>query len=468
MRNSKRHPRWTIAIVVGAIVLVGLGIGYYRWYWPSEQGWRARKNAKTLKVQALPILDAPIPGDSERIRAKSPGSPILYLDIPDLENHHIYEIDTVGNKASVASNLDWESATGEIIGELPYDYDARDIRPLTNPQTVGRHLRRQKLGPQSDKVAIFSADGRLHPQGTALIPGGGRAPYADGQRYIEVQSLDWLTQITSPVAIPSPCIEEPGIWWTADERFIVCRYSCSGRRESIVLVPTGLEIPSILRSGNEAKVAGYGVFQADLWWEEWLRVHAFQLRKEHEDSAALLFNMPVQRLNTPDGFLVYRYDPSERTLLPVEDDVWLQATGLVFNESMLLPEDERDPKYEAARQNRDRTPEDREVLRKEGERSRAAEERRATILKKSPPVGSIVLGPFFSPDGTHYATRSYDDKESKTFFHEVFNAKTGAPNVDLLELPKSLGEGPLWTPDGRYILYHNQWTRMLTIIHSPP
>jgi len=463
---------WKIAIVVVALVFVGFGSAYYHWCWRSETGGHALQNAEQTGLVALVIPDVPDLPHTERIRAVFPGSNSYLLHSPGLsingrETNSYSHVDTASNTIRSASRSEWEAATGEIIDTL---HD-RHIRPklAANPKTAGHHLRWREIAPRSNNVAVFSADGRLHPPVQRFFIGG-RNEFADGQRYVEVQSVDGQAVITPAVLIPSPCTDEPKIWWTADERFVVCRYTCNSNPrtpDSIVLVATGLETLPILKSGVEAKSAGFAVFQTDLWWEEWRGAIEFEIRNESSESPILLFNMPVRRLNTQDGFLVYRYDPEERTLSPVQDDAWLSATSSVFNERDLLPKDEGDPQAKRIRENLgNETPkEDLAYLIKDGERKNASKERRGALLKRSPPRGGIVLGPFYSPDGILYATHSYD-KEATTFYHEIFNTVTGQPIVDLLELPKTLGEGPLWTPDGRYILYCNQESRLLTIIHT--
>lgn len=277
MRKSSQRSRefWVYLILFASLGFLTIGVAYYHWYWPGEQGSLAIKRAKQAGVVALILPDVPDIGDTERIRAVFPGSDEYLLHCPGLalnggETNSYSLIDTASWTIRYAPRSEWEAATGEIIDALPYRRDIRDYRFPQTVKTAGRHLRHREVAPNSEFVAIFSSDGRLHPPKRGLLFGG-RNAYADGQRYIEVQSFDGLVTITPAVAIPSPCSDEPDIWWTADERFIVCRYRCySNPRtpDSIVLVPTGLQKPYILKSGAEAKDAGYGVFQTNLWWEE--------------------------------------------------------------------------------------------------------------------------------------------------------------------------------------------------------
>lgn len=167
-------------------------------------------------------------------------------------------------------------------------------------------------------------------------------------------------------------------------------------------------------------------------------------------------------MNAPDGFLVYKYDPFERTLSSADADQWLNATGPVHDSNELFSEPNAILREAHRKGGQERTPEDWALLKEEEEKNY----RETMYMKRTSPAGAIVRNRSFTANEERVAVRSFDSEDSDFFYHEIFETNRGRRIGDAIKVPKAVGWGPTWTPDGRYILYRNQEARLLTIIHS--
>jgi hypothetical protein len=256
--RKKSREFWVYSTLFGSLAFLAVGVAYFYWYWPSEQGHLARRNARKQGITVLPLVGTPFSTGQARIRPAAPLGTILVLEVaghdfgnPDSYNY-FFVIDTATNAIRPASKSEWDEAAGvigddlqvtQVTGERPFNIALEKVIPKwSRTDATGRHVMECLHSPTEDYIALLSADGRFHPPVRGLL--WGREAYADGQHYLEVRSMKDGAMVGLPVAIPLPTKTYVHSWWTADERFVVFRYR-EGQTNYIIIVPTGIELEPI-------------------------------------------------------------------------------------------------------------------------------------------------------------------------------------------------------------------------------
>ncbi len=474
LRLGKRG--WIGAACVGLAILVTLKLcGWYGWHNLSPRGRAALVAAreKSLTPIQIPFNNGgSLTARVERVRPQEPLSQTLLFWS---DTNRVFEFDTVSKQLAQVSTTIWENASGEVC-----DYVQTSSASLNKPlndaigkrftgteefQPTGRHIMKAIWSPSANHVALVSADGRFHSPVRGLMFGG-RNSYADGQHYLEVCDSKTGILVMPAMAISSFRRESMEVWWTADERFLICYYS----NNRLLVVPTGLPASSRLLIGAQAQAARFAVFQPDRFWENEMHPSCFHIR--YEDPSNMV---PLLRSDRVPA--VYRYDPYARTLALADGTTWDHATGADYPPEVLFPTPPREPPNREEQIAADKA---------------AWEHTPADLVyfhQWDPKVvnrglggsvgvaGKIAAASRPSPDKLRFATASHDGDDVPFFYHEVFDARNNKRIGDAIRIDKISanwypgGSSPYpylfcWTPDGRYIMYVNILHRYLCIVHT--
>jgi len=446
---------------------------------PEELQARANAEAKRLAPVKIPFAISFPSGRVERVRPASVGSPkLMFRESP---TSRVFELDTGVNTLRELSPQEWEKATGPIsdvnqigpvTGHPPYNEQLKRMtggEPL--PKFTGQFVMDVVSAPSEDKLAIVSADGKFYPPVTGWI--GGHNAYVNGPHFLEIRDAKTGSWLMPAVALPKhDCRREwLNVWWTADERFVVCLWS----DDRLMVVPTGFaSAPFLVDPTTETKVKpllesppknssnrDYIVFQPAGWRNEWVHRNTFEVRYESPDCTVLL-------MSTRRGGSVYRYDSVDQSLVLSDAGAWERAAGPRFGPTDIFPPDPPEPTSEEEERRRDRIierlnaglpPEDlpeidwqvrhcKNIAKTEGKRQQA--------YRPAPSKRRVLI----LSDNT-----DSDPSYFLEFFEPRFCQKVGRT----VEMPratwKELGR-MFWLPDCRYVLFENYDRHYFTVLHG--
>jgi hypothetical protein len=430
---------------------------------PEELQAQANAEAKRLAPVQIPFAMTFPSGHVERARPATVGSSTLLFW--ESFTSRVFELDTTTNMLREVASQKWENATGPISdvnqiglvnGHPPHNTGlARIMGGEPEPRFAGQFAMNNVSSPTGDKLAIVSANGNFHPPATGLMFTGHNA-YVVGPHFLEIRDAKTGSVLMPAVALPKHNARREwlDVWWTADERFVVCLWS----DDRLMVVPTGFAAAPFL-ADPAISHRDFSIFQPARWWEAWVQ-RTVEVRCESPDCSVLLIS------NLLDS--VYRYDSADQSLVLGDAGAWEHAAGHRFGRTDIFPPDPPEPTSEEEDRRRDQIIErlnaglPAEDLPQIDQQVRACEH-------MAKPEGKRQQAYRPAPSKRRVLVLSDNTDSDPNYFLEFFEPRFCEKVGRTVEMPKAIWKElgyMFWLPDCRYVFFENYDRHYFTILHG--